>query len=475
LYDATGKRLQVKTGDNVALSFSRVLPAASATGVLQLDFLPTTKYPNGGEFVLRLEQDANNYYQVQNTDGYGAGAVIKVVGGQVAEEVAFRTEYRQGTSYRVEVIHSEGTVRVDAFGAVVVLDQDSAPIPVSRFVVEMTQQDAYVDNIYFTSGPFLKILAPIDYHIQQANSLKSTVITSDINTASGVKFTLRSGNNLTIIAVHTDMVKPFEHIFSNLQKGEYQVDVILVDSNGNEIQGQLTSDIAVSVGLGDYYVAVGDSITYGEGDDISTDDISHDLRNNGGGYSPILNNQLTSVRGYPHTVVNEGLPGETSAGGLTRIQSVIDSHSESKYFLILYGTNDSHGTLLTPSGLDANGNLLAPSDPSYAGTFLDNMQQIINRVKSAQKIPVLAKVPITLGPCSSCTPFTDPDTAARNLLIQKYNIVINALIANNNILISAPDFYGYFRLHQGEFSDNLHPNGLGYQSMSNLWFNSLTK
>ena len=151
LYDATGKRLQVKTGDNVALSFSRVLPAATATGVLQLDFLPTMKYPNGGEFVLHLKQDANNYYEVYNSDGYGAGRVSKVVNGQVVGSAAFTSGYVQNTGYTVTVTFSATAVRVEGFGAAVDLSQNSSAIAVSSIEVELSQQDAYIDNIYFNS------------------------------------------------------------------------------------------------------------------------------------------------------------------------------------------------------------------------------------------------------------------------------------------------------------------------------------
>jgi hypothetical protein len=120
------------------------------------------------------------------------------------------------------------------------------------------------------------------------------------------------------------------------------------------------------------------------------------------------------------------------------------------------------------------GELLEPGDSGYEGSFLDNMQQIIDAVVAAGKIPILAKVPITLGPCSTCTPFSDPDTASRNILITDYNLVINSLITANGIETTAPDFFDYFRTNQDQFSDNLHPDGIGYQSMASLWFNALT-
>ena len=112
------------------------------------------------------------------------------------------------------------------------------------------------------------------------------------------------------------------------------------------------------------------------------------------------------------------------------------------------------------------------------------MQQIIDTILVAGKAPILAKVPITLGSCSVCAPFTgDPDTADRNILIKEYNLVIQALKDDptNSITVQPPDFYALYnedvpggKRYDFEYSDNLHPNGIGYQSMANLWFDVLT-
>ena len=59
------------------------------------------------------------------------------------------------------------------------------------------------------------------------------------------------------------------------------------------------------------------------------------------------------------------------------------------------------------------------------------------------------------------------DTGARNVLNKEYNLVINELVGNpaNNITVQPPDFCTYFVQHYvSEYFDNLHPNGVGYQS-----------
>jgi lysophospholipase L1-like esterase len=200
---------------------------------------------------------------------------------------------------------------------------------------------------------------------------------------------------------------------------------------------------------------MGDSITFGFGDNIASDDLSQDGRNAGGGYTPILNNLRTAAKHYPQTVVNEGVGGSTSIDGVSLIDILLSRNPDAQYFLIQYGTNDAGGPV--PSGTG-----LRPGDAGYPGTFKDNMQRIINKVKAAGKLPYLAKVPYSSGPF-----------AARNSLYQTYNQVIDQLVAENAIGVTPPDFFSWFQNHQSELADDLHPNGVGYQSMANLWLTAL--
>jgi hypothetical protein len=61
-----------------------------------------------------------------------------------------------------------------------------------------------------------------------------------------------------------------------------------------------------------------------------------------------------------------------------------------------------------------------------------------------------------------------------NLRIEDYNRVVDELIFDNEIFVIPPDFYTYFRSNPDKLgSDGIHPNGVGYQSMGNLWSNAL--
>ena len=194
---------------------------------------------------------------------------------------------------------------------------------------------------------------------------------------------------------------------------------------------------------GEYYVAVGDSITFGSGDNVPGDDTSLDGRNTGGGFEPILNNLLTAAKGYPHTVINAGTSGDTAADGLTRINGILSGNPSGKYFLILYGTNDAFIPAFSKAG------------------YKSNMQAIITAIKNAGRIPYLAKVPYTTNAAYSLAS------------IQEYNAAIDELKNENGITVVPPDFYTLFQNTSLLNVDGIHPTGAGYQSMATLWFNAL--
>jgi lysophospholipase L1-like esterase len=234
------------------------------------------------------------------------------------------------------------------------------------------------------------------------------------------------------------------------------VEAFIIDTAGNQVAGTWTHDQANPVGIGNYFVGMGDSITFGFLDDVPSDDTSQDGRNTGGGYEPVLNNLRTNAKHYPQTVVNEGAGGTKSIDGVSLIPVLLSRNPSAQYFLIEYGTNDA--TTPVPSGSG-----LTPADAGYPGTFKDNMQRIITAVKNAGKQPCLGKVPYSNG-----------QYLARNTLYQGYNQVIDQLVVENTLTVFPPDFYTLFQNNQNQLSsDGLHPNGIGYQSMANLWFSKL--
>ena len=289
--------------------------------------------------------------------------------------------------------------------------------------------------------PSVSILDPENRHIQTSSTLSVQAHPClDSNTHAGWGLRLKLKNSAGAII---DQVDDNQTTFTGLSKDEHTVEAIILDESNEEVGG--TSTQVSQIGIGDYYVAVGDSITLGLGDNISADDISQDGRNRTGGYPPILNNLLTNSKAYPHTVINKGIAGDTSVEGRSLMPSILASNPQAQYVLIQYGTNDA-------------------DIPLQSGTFKTNMQQMITLVANAGKQAYLAKIPYAKG-----------SKTALNNLIQQYNQVIDQLISENSISVAAPDFYSYFKLNLSEYSDDLHPNGIGYQSMAVLWSDALTQ
>ncbi len=142
-------------------------------------------------------------------------------------------------------------------------------------------------------------------------------------------------------------------------------------------------------------------------------------------------------------IANEGVSGHTSADGVGAIAGTLAAHPSAQYYLILYGTNDAFIPAVSKSA------------------YKSNMQAIITAVINAGKTPYLAKVPFTT------------DGLISNLAIQDYNAAIDELRVSNGISVPAPNFYTWFQSHQSQLADGIHPNGIGYQSMADLWFNAL--
>ena len=470
LYDAEGERARVLTGNGIGLKISHTLPSLKK-GTFSVDFRPTKRYSDGGRIVLWLKQDDSNFYKIVNSDGQGPGSIKKVVNGQLVELASFKAGYSQNMAYTITVSFSPRATTVEAFGQMLVIKSNTDRLWVNSFEINLKQQDAYYDNIDYTDEPLVKISKPQNYYLQDrfrvGHDLSVRALAGGLRAGWGIRFVLDAGtSNPKVIEAIT---VPYKVVFKGLTQSEHTLEANVIDNGGMPVPGDRTSDMKKPIGIGDYYVAVGDSITKGSGDNVFLDNISKDGRNTGGGYEPILNDLLTNAKGYPHTVAKEGVAGDMASDGLALVPTLLQRHPKARYNLILYGTNDSgaSGALPVPSGEGLN-----PGDRGYAGSFKDNMQRIITAFVQAGQTSLLAKVPIVIAPCASCA---DPSAAPENSLIQAYNRVIDELVIANDIQVTPPDFYTYFKSHPEEFSDDLHPNGAGYQAMANLWFQALTQ
>lgn len=303
--------------------------------------------------------------------------------------------------------------------------------------------------------PFVKLIQPMTRGLfsDPMLTIKSSVcLNPSLHAGYGIKYVI-DGN---VTRVVTD---PPYSMTTELSKSEHVVEAYVVDAQGRTISGTSSYDKATVVGIGDYYVAMGDSLTYGVGDDDASDNISRDERNRDGGYTSVLNDALTSAKGKPHVVANEGIPGDLVADGVARLAGIFQRHPQVKFFLLLYGTNDASGVAPTPSGLG-----LQAGSAGYAGSFKDYMQRMIDTIKSQGGQPYLAKAPIV----------TANNSTLRNQRISEFNQVVDELASANNLATPA-DFYSFFATRTDLLIDGIHPNGAGYKEVAKLWLNALSR
>jgi lysophospholipase L1-like esterase len=381
-------------------------------------------------------------------------------------------------SHTLNIWMREDGVRIDK---IVVTNDGSTPSGVGPPESTMTST--------CQSTPSVSIDSPEALQIQSSSDLTvSTTACLDPVTHAGwgVKFVLDETDPLQIqeIIVNT---APFETTFSSVEKGEHTVKVQLVDENDVPQSGSNAQQEVQQIGIGDYIVAMGDSITFGVGDDDPTDDTCSDGRVTGGGYPPILctelNNRDLTISGgtFPHFIANEGIPGDTSADGVAIINSVLANHPEAQQVILWFGMNDARPSNATMSGLN-----LDPGDTGYNGTYKHNMQQMIDAAQLAKdengvplKEVVLVKINIALADCAElaiCLPYPNPEMGARSLNIIQYNLVIDDIRdemntdadPNNDITVVPPNFFDIFNNllpgNPGEYIDNIHPSGQGYDT-----------
>ena len=162
------------------------------------------------------------------------------------------------------------------------------------------------------------------------------------------------------------------------------------------------------VGPSDVIVAFGDSLTYGTG---AAEEQS---------YPAVL------ARLINRTVVRSGVPGEITAGGLTRLESVLDEHRPALVILCL-GGND----------------MLRKLDEKQ---IRSNLGQIIRAIKARGISVVLVGVPKP-ALITSAPPFYEE--LAREFAIPYEGSVVTSV------------------LYKPEFkSDPIHPNAQGYRRMA---------
>jgi lysophospholipase L1-like esterase len=188
----------------------------------------------------------------------------------------------------------------------------------------------------------------------------------------------------------------------------------------------------VSAGLNDTALFQGDSLTvmgYNRFEEShpSFDELIHQM----------------DPRLYP-VMLNEGEGGWTSSGAVQHIQQWLALNPDIHYWLLGWGTNDALNML----------------DPT---AFHDNMQRVIEAIKAAGHVPVLARIPAIER--------SGADGAALDAEIRALNTQID-LLTRANHLIPGPDLYTLFSQHLRAYvgPDGIHPTSAAAVAMNHAWY-----
>ena len=180
----------------------------------------------------------------------------------------------------------------------------------------------------------------------------------------------------------------------------------------------------ISSGASDTWFFMGDSIT-----DLAFDRTPARQP----GFATQINQSFPAF--FP-AMIDGGIYGELSADGVRRIDAWLALNPDVLYWAIGYGTNDS-GRKVDPEA------------------FRSNLQTMVSRIKSAGRIPMIARIPRPTAPGYSTIP--------------SLNEKIDEVAAANGLL-PGPDLYTWFSNTPGQIGpDGIHPTDAGAVSMNRLW------
>jgi lysophospholipase L1-like esterase len=396
--------------------------------------------------------DEQNYYRLSMNARNGYSRLEKRVGGNFFTLAVNAIGYIDGQAMTITAESNGSTIIIWIDGDPVFSVVDSS---ISSGTVALYCQDkAKFDNVQITENPLqptVVISTPLAYSIaltrEAGDTLTAEAVVLNPPIGGNVVFSMDDGGDTD----GTPSGSVYSAQFAGVADGEHDILAILEDANGQEV----SSDINSTVGTGgDYYIALGDSITRGFGDDDDSNNDSADGRIVSiQGFQAPLADDLTSTSNRPQIVFNEGIGGLEASELLDRLDSILERHPGANKAILLIGTNDSN------SGVSQN-------------DFADSVEAIAEKIDDIHGKQVwLAKVlPAYIQPA----PPWNLDTT-RNAVIAQYNTKIQDIATAdfNDGTFLGPNFYTIFN-DTSLYKDYLHPNDLGYQAMADGWHDILT-
>jgi acyl-CoA thioesterase I len=140
--------------------------------------------------------------------------------------------------------------------------------------------------------------------------------------------------------------------------------------------------------------------------------------------------------GYFPAMIDGGTGGDKSDQGAARIDDWLAKNRDAHFWAVGYGTNDAAG------------------NTSDTSRFRENMRRIVEHIRAAGRVPILASIPFA--------------TDGQHREIPRFNHVIEELRSVYG-LPQGPDLYGWFAVHPDQLRDGVHPTDQGSVSINRLW------
>ncbi|MBS8263180.1 hypothetical protein DYI25_01865 [Mesobacillus boroniphilus] len=186
-------------------------------------------------------------------------------------------------------------------------------------------------------------------------------------------------------------------------------------------------------------VALGDSLTYGYGDE------------NGSGYIDTLKTRLNKQNSEDYNFANEAIYGLESSGILTQLSNIMVSSklNDADYFILFIGTND----LINSNGGNLK-NLQHGKIERGQEVYLQNLRAIIDTLRERNN-----EAPILLLGMYNPYPYSE---RIEFLIHEWNNEIINTIKEEKQIVFIPTNDLFKGKGKQEYFSDSLHLNDKGY-------------
>jgi acyl-CoA thioesterase-1 len=196
-------------------------------------------------------------------------------------------------------------------------------------------------------------------------------------------------------------------------------------------------------------VCLGDSLTAGYG--ATTPGRDDDAHSYPAYLQKKINDTVAAATNGTVKVVNEGLSGDTSAGGLNRIDQVL--FSDPQIVIVELGAND-----------------LGRYPPVLPAATQANLQNIIGKLDNGNRKIYIAKFYTEEVARETAAGFGITDHNLQTALITQYDAMFDALVSSNNVELIEDIWTGVWGEHM---SDRVHPDAAGYEIMAGHYFDAL--